>query len=91
MWEIEYTNRFKRSFKRCIKRGLNVEVFATAVEILRQTGTLPPEYRPHKLSGKYTGYWECHLQPDWLLVWLPREEELVLTFIDTGTHSDLFG
>ena len=71
MWEIEYTNRFKRSFKRCIKRGLNVEVFATAVEILRQTGTLPPEYRPHKLSGKYTGYWECHLQPDWLLVWLP--------------------
>lgn len=91
MWEIEYTNRFKRSFKRCIKRGLNVEVFATAVEILHQTGTLPPEYRPHKLSGKYTGYWECHLQPDWLLVWLPREEELVLTFIDTGTHSDLFG
>lgn len=56
MWEIEYTNRFKLSFKRCIKRGLNVEVFATAVEILRQTGTLPPEYRPHKLSGKYTGY-----------------------------------
>ena len=91
MWEIEYTNRFKRSFKRCIKRGLNAEVFATAVEILRQTGTLPPECRPHKLSGKYTGYWECHLQPDWLLVWLPREEELVLTFIDTGTHSDLFG
>ena len=95
MWEIEYTNRFKRSFKRCIKRGLNVEVFATAVEILveilRQTGTLPPEYRPHKLSGKYTGYWECHLQPDWLLVWLPREEELILTFIDTSTHSDLFG
>lgn len=48
MWEIEYTNRFKRSFKRCIKRGLNVEVFATAVEILRQTGTLPPEYRPQQ-------------------------------------------
>lgn len=91
MWEIEYTNRFKRSFKRCVKRGLNVEIFATAVEILRRTGTLPPEYKPHKLTGKYTGYWECHLQPDWLLVWLPREEELVLTFIDTGTHSDLFG
>ena len=91
MWEIEYTNRFKRSFKRCIKRGLNVEVFATAVEILRQTGTLPPEYRSHKLSGKYTGYRICHLQPDWLLVWLPREEELILTFIDIATHSDLFG
>ena len=91
MWEIEYTNRFKRSFKRCVKRGLDVEVFATVVEILRQTGTLPPEYKPHKLSGKYAGYWECHLQPDWLLVWLPHEQELVLTFIDTGTHSDLFG
>ena len=68
MWEIEYTNRFKRSFKRCVKRGLDVEVFATAVEILRQTNPLPPEYKPHKLSGKYAGYWECHLQPDWLLV-----------------------
>lgn len=45
----------------------------------------------NKLSGKYTGYRVCHLQPDWLSVWLPREEELILTFIDTATHSDLFG
>lgn len=90
MYEIEYTSRFKRSFKKCVKRGLDVELFRRAVELLVQHGTLPKEYRPHKLSGRYAGYWECHLQPDWLLVWTQDDNRLVLCFIDTGTHADLF-
>ena len=51
-----------RSFKRCIKRGLDVTIFAQAIRLLQASGTLPAEYRPHKLSGKYADYWECHLQ-----------------------------
>jgi mRNA interferase YafQ len=79
-----------RSFKRCIKRGLDVTIFAQAIRLLQASGTLPAEYRPHKLSGKYADYWECHLQPDWLLIWLQDDHRLVLHLIDTGTHADLF-
>lgn len=58
---------------------------------LSDNGTLPPEYRPHKLTGKYQGNWECHIQPDWLLVWEQRDSELILILIETGSHSDIFG
>ena len=69
MYEIEYTNSFKRSFKKCLKRGLDSHVFESALRILVEKGSLPQNYKPHKLSGKYRGLWECHLQPDWLLIW----------------------
>ena len=58
---------------------------------LSDNGTLPPEYRPHKLTGKYQGNWECHIQPEWLLVWEQRDSELILILIETGSHSDIFG
>ena len=90
MYEIIYTTHFRRSFKRCIKRGLDAALFEQAVRLLQASGTLPAEYRPHKLSGKYAGYWECHLQPDWLPIWLQDDHRLVLQLIDTGTHADLF-
>ena len=69
MYEIEYTNSFKRSFKKCLKRGLDSHVFEADLRILVEKGSLPQNYKPHKLSGKYRGLWECHLQPDWLLIW----------------------
>ena len=90
MYSIKYTNKFKKDVKRCHKRGRDMNLLRDAVDILARTGTLPPEYRPHKLSGKYGGRKECHLQPDWLLVWMQNDNELVLLFTDTGTHSDLF-
>lgn len=90
MYEIIYTTRFRRSFKKCIKRGLNPADFEQAVRLLQASGKLPAEYRPHKLSGKYSGYWECHLQPDWLLIWLQDDHQLILQLIDTGIHADLF-
>ena len=61
-----------------------------AISILAETGSLPAQYRPHRLSGKYTGQWECHIEPDWLMVWEQNDTELNLLFLYTGTHSDLF-
>lgn len=91
MYKIEYTNSFKRSFKKYLKRGLDSHVFEAALRILVEKGSLPQNYKPHKLSGKYRGLWECHLQSDWLLIWSQDDDKLILQLIDTGTHSDLFG
>ena len=60
------------------------------ISLLMQSGSLPSQYRPHKLSGIYKGKWECHIKGDWLLVWEQHDAELLLVMIDTGTHSDLF-
>ncbi|MGC4129045.1 MAG: type II toxin-antitoxin system YafQ family toxin [Bergeyella sp.] len=57
---------------------------------MQETGTLPAKYKPHKLSGNYAGCWECHIKPDWLLIWKQNDNELILLLMDTGTHSDLF-
>ena len=90
MYKIDYTNRFKKDVKRAVKRGYDLSLLEKAIEILSQTGTLPPVYRPHKLSGTYAGYWECHIKGDWLLIWVQNDTELCLLFTGTGTHSDLF-
>lgn len=90
-YSIETTNRFNKAIKRCVKRGLDMGKFKDAVVLLESTGTLPRKYRPHKLVGKFAGAWECHIEPDWLLVWEQNDTTLTLLFIDTGTHSGLFG
>ena len=90
MYEIIYTGQFKKSLKQCVRRGLDVNIFKTVIDILQEKGQLPAEYRPHKLTGKYKGCWECHMQPDWLLIWEQEDQQLRLILVDTGTHSDLF-
>ena len=90
MYEVIYTGQFKKSLKLCVRRGLDVNIFKTVLDILQEQGQLPAEDRPHKLSGKYTGCWECHMQPDWLLIWEQDDRQLRLILVDTGTHSDLF-
>lgn len=90
MYEVIYTGQFKKSLKQCVRRGLDVNIFKTVLDILQEKGQLPAEYRPHKLTGKYKGCWECHMQPDWLLIWEQEDQQLRLIFVDTGTHSDLF-
>lgn len=60
------------------------------ISILAESGSLPSDYKPHKLSGKYTGIWECHITPDWLLLWKQDDALLTLLMLDAGTHSDLF-
>ncbi len=84
------SKRFLKDMKRCEKRGYNMQLIKDAIAQLAETGTLPATYRPHKLSGQYAGMWECHLKPDWLLIWEQNDTELILLFTGTGTHSDLF-
>ncbi len=90
MYRVDYTNRFKKDLKRCVKRGLDIRQIYEAVKLLESTGQLPDVYRPHKLSGNREGCWECHIQPDWLMVWEQCDELMTLLFLQTGTHSDLF-
>jgi mRNA interferase YafQ len=90
MYNIQYTNRFKKDYKLCKKRGLNIELLKEAISILEATGILPPQYKSHPLKGKFRGFMECHIQPDWLLVWKQNDKELILLFTNTGTHVDLF-
>lgn len=90
MYSISFSNKFKKDFKLCKKRGYNISLLEAVIVLLEQSGTLPGVYKPHKLSGNYAGLWECHIKPDWLLIWSQDEKELTLLFMNTGTHSDLF-
>ncbi len=68
-----------------------MELLRTAIRILSTEGRLPDRYLPHILHGNRKGQWECHIQPDWLLVWKQEKLELTLVMLNTGTHADLFG
>ena len=85
------STRFERAVRLCNKRGLPLDELTNVIDLLRENGTLPRKYRPHKLSGfKGNNTWECHIQPDWLLVWEQNDMQLTLLMLDTGTHSDIF-
>ena len=90
-YTLRFTGEFKRSLKKCLKRGYDERHLTDVLSILATKGRLPEKYRPHMLHGQYAGYWECHITPDWLLIWTQNDNELVLVMTDTGTHSDLFG
>ena len=79
-----------RDLEICKKRGLKLSLLYTVIEQLKLNGTLPKQYRAHKLSGNYANYWECHIKGDWLLIWEQNDDELILILTSTGTHSDLF-
>ncbi len=88
MLEIVFTGQFKRDVKRAEKRGKDLTKLWGVVEILRKGEPLPPRFRNHKLVGNRVGFWECHLEPDWLLVYSLEADALYLTGL--GTHADLF-
>jgi len=85
-----FSSQFKKDFKLCQKRGLPIEELQEIVSKLVADQPLTPRHRPHVLKGEYNGFWECHIRPDWLLIWYRDEEALELRFARTGTHSDLF-
>ena len=89
-YQVVLSTRFKKEFRRCIKRGLNMKLITDAMDLLEATGSLPAEYKPHKLSGDMDGIWECHIQPNWLMTWEQNDQQLTLLFLQTGTHADLF-
>ncbi len=90
-YKVIPSKRFEKDMKRCKKRGYDMQLIKDAIKLLAETGTLPAEYRSHKLSGQYEGCWECHIAPDWLMIWEQYDNELILLMTNTGTHSDLFG
>lgn len=90
MYNIFYTVKIKRDLKLIRKRGYNISKFSEVVDILCSAQTLPEKYKDHPLSGNYKGYRECHIEPDWLLIYKIENDTLILTLLRTGTHSDLF-
>ena len=90
MYQLEYTTKFKREYKLAIKRGYNKELIQSVITTIANKKTLPAKHKAHKLGGNYNDCWECHIQPDWLLIWRIDEASNILVLVSTGTHSDLF-
>lgn len=88
--KLRYSNRFKKGLRLAVKRGLDISLLEGIIEKLVERVPLEEKYKDHALTGNYKGYRECHIQPDWLLIYLVEDDILTLTLIDTGTHSDLF-
>ena len=91
MYTLKLSGQFKKSYKRCLKRGLDMALFQEVVDLLVKGLTLPAKYRNHSLTGNYQGWMECHIQPDWLFIRKYEEGELVLCLLSMGSHADLFG
>lgn len=89
-YHLEYTTKFKKSYKKMMKRGLKREEFQLLVEKIQNGEKLDKKYKDHILKGKYKGFHECHIQPDWLLIYKIQNDLLILTLVDTGSHAELF-
>jgi mRNA interferase YafQ len=89
MKTISRTTRFEKDVKKMKKRGKSFTVFKQIISVLANNDMLEPKYKDHKLVGNYVGTRECHIEPDWLLVYISTDDELML--VRTGTHADLFG
>ena len=90
MLEIVPSNQFKKDLKLAKKRGLKIEKLREVINALSEQKKLDDKYRDHGLSGDYKGFRECHVEPDWLLIYRINEDVLELYLFRTGSHSDLF-
>ena len=90
-YTVKYTAQFKKDYKLAIKRGLKIELLDDIIAALAMGNPLPEKNRDHALGGNWLNHRECHIQPDWLLIYRIENDVLVLTLAHTGTHSDLFG
>ena len=88
--DISWTMQFKKDYKLAMKRNKDMSLLDECIRMLVSREELPPEYRDHALSGNWKDSRECHIQPDWLLVYRIEGNDLILTLVRTGTHSDLF-
>ncbi len=88
---VKPTTQFKRDFKLAMKRSMKIELLEEVIAMLAMGETLPDKHKDHALTGNWVGHRECHILPDWLLIYRIEDEVLVLTLARTGTHSDLFG
>lgn len=88
MLQVSFVGKFKKDYKLCQKHGYNITLLQTAIDILAIPQPLPQKNKDHSLTGNYAGYRECHILPDWLLIYQQTQDELIL--YRTGTHADLF-
>ncbi len=84
------SSQFKKDYKLCQKRHLPTQELEAIILKLLDDQPLAPKHKAHLLKGRFAGHWECHLRPDWLLIWVRDEVAGELYFVRTGTHSDLF-
>lgn len=90
-YDVQFTNQFKKDVKLAKKQGKDLEKLYTVIENLAQGNVLEVKYRDHSLSGNYNNCRECHIEPDWLLIYEIIDDVLVLMLNRTGSHSELFG
>ena len=90
MLKLNTSTQFKKDYKTCMRRHYNMDLLQAVVDVLRVPDALPQKNRDHGLTGNYTGCRECHIQPDWLLIYKIVRGTLILKLIRTGSHSDLF-
>lgn len=89
-YTIQRTSSFKKDYKLVKKRGYAIQKLAVVIAFLADGQTLPEIYSDHALTGNWSGYRECHIEPDWLLVYKRIDDKLILSLTRTGTHSDIF-
>lgn len=89
-YKLKVTSQFKKDYKRVKKRGLDTNELKAVIEILVEGNPLPDKYLDHELKGNWKGFRECHIKPDWLLIYYLDNDVLVLTLTRTGSHSELF-
>lgn len=87
---LRKTRQFEKDLKRMAKRGMPLRELESVIDRLLEQNPLPEKYRDHPLVGDYVGFRECHVRPDWLLIYTIQADRLVLTCMRTGSHSDLF-
>ena len=91
MLEVRVAKKFKKNYKLAQKRGFDISLIDNVIRALANEESLEPVYQDHQLKGKLRDYRECHITPDWLLVYKIEKKILTLTLINTGSHADLFG
>ena len=96
IFAVAYTNSFKKNVRLCYKQNLDLNELYKVISSLAKLETLPPKNCVHRLTGfgkerKGEKYMECHITPDWLLIWVQKDDEMILVFTNTGSHAKMFG
>lgn len=89
-YTVSFTNQFKRDYKKMIKRGMKISLLDEVIASLARGEVLDKKYKDHALIGEFEGFRECHIKPDWLLMYKIKDDQLILSLTRTGTHNDLF-
>ena len=90
MLTLKTTTKFRKDYKRMKKQGKDLSLLKSVIDDLLSEKALDEKYQDHPLAGNYIGFRECHIQPDWLLIYAIDHDQLILTASRTGSHSDLF-